>query len=89
MMVICAYVSVRRITQCLVHDVLNSATTISSKNTPPLFAHYLEAKVGVERLLDYLISLVHTPPRFLTMLRSRSILTTTGLTFRKNSQQLC
>ena len=28
---------------------------------PPVFAHYFEAKVGSWHLLEYLISLVHSP----------------------------
>lgn len=28
---------------------------------PPIFAHYFEAKVGSGHLLEYLISLVHSP----------------------------
>ena len=39
----------------------------------------------VGRLLKYLISLVHTFPRFLLTLRTRSMITTTGLTFRKKT----
>ena len=27
--------------------------TVTSKNTPPLFAHYFEVKVGSGRLLEY------------------------------------
>ena len=53
---------------------------------PPTLAHYFEAKLGRGHLLKNLISLVHTPPRFFTMLHLRLMIMTTAVT---NSRRLC
>ena len=55
--------------------------TVSSPKYAPFFA----AKMGRGCLLKYSISIMHTPPRFLVMLHSRSMIITA---FWKNSQQL-
>ena len=89
----CCFTTVHK---CIVDSMklnFTHAFTVSSwKYTAPLplppYAHHFEAKVERGRLLEYLISLVHTPPQFLAMLHSRSIIMTTAVTFWKNGQQL-
>ena len=47
-----------------------ACTVVSRKYAPTFFAHYFEAKVGRGRLVEYSITLVHTPTRFIAMLHS-------------------
>ena len=55
-----------------------------SQNMAPIFAHYFGVKVGRGHSLEYSSSPMRTPPQFLTMLRLKSIITTTAVTFQKN-----
>ena len=58
-----------------------------SKKFPKIWPHFctlLQGKSGEGHLLEYSSSPMRTPPQFLTMLRLKSIIMITAVTFRKN-----
>ena len=62
------------------------ASTIFCKSSEIRPPNCFEARRGGGVLLEYLTSLVHTPPRFPTTLRSRSTITTTAAIFWMNGR---